>query len=147
MRLTVFTDYALRVLMYLALASEQRVTIRDIASAYGISRNHLMKVVNNLTRAELIVASRGIYGGISLARPASEITVGEVVRGTEEDFALVECFRPDGDCRITPACQLQHVFAQAREQFMAVLDDHTLDHLLGDTEELSRLLSIEETTA
>ena len=131
MRLTVFTDYALRVLIYLALDPERRVTIRDIADAYGISRNHLMKVVNSLTRAELVEASRGVNGGLTLAHPADEITVGEVVRKTEDDFDLVECFRADNQCAITPECVLKHVFGQAQAAFLSEAEKHNPYTLKG----------------
>ena len=140
MRLTVFTDYALRVLIYLAMEPERRVIIRDIAEDYGISRNHLTKVVNNLTRAGLVDASRGVKGGLMLAHPAAEIGVGEVVRATEEDLALVECFRPDNRCIITPACKLKHVVWEAKEAFLAVLDRYTVADLVENEPELRRLL-------
>ncbi|MGB5586404.1 MAG: Rrf2 family transcriptional regulator, partial [Gammaproteobacteria bacterium] len=131
MRLTVFTDYALRVLMYLAVNPEQRVTIRDVAEGYGISRNHLMKVVNKLTRAELVDASRGVNGGLRLARAPEEITIGEVVRKTEDEIALVECFRADNQCIITPECALKDVFGEAQTAFLDVLDSYTLADLMA----------------
>lgn len=140
MRLTVFTDYALRVLMYLALEPDRRVTIRDIAEDYGISRNHLTKVVNNLARAGLVNASRGVKGGLMLARPGTEIGVGEVIRVTEEDLALVECFRDDNQCVITPACRLKNIVWQAREAFFEVLDGYTVADLVANQAELRRLL-------
>jgi Rrf2 family nitric oxide-sensitive transcriptional repressor len=142
MRLTVFTDYALRVLIYLALDPERRVTIRDIADAYGISRNHLMKVVNSLTRAELVEASRGVNGGLTLAHPADEITVGEVVRKTEDDLDLVECFREDNQCVITPECVLKQVFGRARSAFLAELDSQTIADLVGPSQRLRKRLKI-----
>ena len=142
MRLTVFTDYALRVLMYLALDPERRVTIRDVAGDYGISRNHLMKVVNKLTRAEFVESSRGVNGGLLLARAPEEISVGDVVRNTEDDFALVECFRDDNACVITPSCQLKNVLYEARESFFSVLDSYTVADLVQDRRGLSRLLGL-----
>ena len=146
MRLTVFTDYALRVLIYLALDPDRRVTIRDIADAYGISRNHLMKVVNTLTRAELVEASRGVNGGLTLAHPADEITVGEVVRKTEDDFDLVECFRPDNQCAITPECTLKTVFGQAQSAFLSELDAHTIADLISQSQRLRKRLKIASRT-
>jgi Rrf2 family nitric oxide-sensitive transcriptional repressor len=142
MRLTVFTDYALRVLMYLALAPERRVRIRDVAESYDISRNHLMKVVNKLTRARLVESSRGVNGGLILARPAAAITVGEVVRKCEDDLGLVECFREDNQCVITPACELKKVFGQALDEFMGVLDSYTIADLVAPEAKLRRQLKI-----
>jgi Rrf2 family nitric oxide-sensitive transcriptional repressor len=142
MRLTVFTDYALRVLMYLDLNAERRVTIRDVAEAYGISRNHLMKVVNKLTRAGLVDASRGVNGGLALARPAAEITVGEVVRSTEDDLALVECFREDNQCVITPECELKRVFGRARAAFLAALDEETISDLMVQRRKMASRLNV-----
>lgn len=142
MRLTVFTDYALRVLMYLAVKPERRVTIRDVAEAYGISRNHLMKVVNKLTRAKLIEASRGVNGGLMLARTPDSITVGEVVRNTEDEIALVECFRPDNQCIITPECALKNVFGEAQAAFLEVIDGYTLADLMAPRSRLAKRLRI-----
>ena len=146
MRLTVFTDYALRVLIYLALDPDRRVTIRDIADAYGISRNHLMKVVNTLTRAELVEASRGVNGGLTLAHPADEITVGEVVRQTEDDFDLVECFRPENQCAITPECVLKTVFGRAQSAFLSELDAQTIADLISPSQRLRKRLKIASRT-
>lgn len=143
MRLTVFTDYALRVLMYLALNPDRRVRIRDVAEAYDISRNHLMKVVNKLTRAELVHASRGVNGGLILARPASEISVGEVVRKCEDDVALVECFRPENKCVITPDCQLKNIFGDAQSAFMEILDQSTIGDLTEPAGALRKRLQIQ----
>lgn len=142
MRLTVFTDYAFRVLIYLALQPGSRVTIRDIASGYDISRNHLMKVVNGLTRAEFVDASRGVNGGLILARPADEITLGAVIRHTEEDFALVECFRPDNRCRITPVCALKGVLGEAQDAFLDVLDGYSVADLVTEPAGLRQILEI-----
>ncbi len=143
MRLTVYSDYAFRVLIYLALDTGRRVTIRDIADAYGISRNHLMKVVNGLTRANLVIASRGVKGGLSLAKPADEISLGEVIRGTEEDFALVECFRPDNACVISPVCSLKGIFKEASFAFLDVLDQHTVADLVRKRTPLKRHLEMD----
>lgn len=142
MRLTVFTDYALRVLMYLALESDRRVRIRDVAEAYGISHNHLMKVVNTLARAGLVESSRGVSGGLTLARAADELTVGEVVRHCEDDLAIVECFRSDNQCVITPDCVLKQVFAEARTAFMDVLDGRTIADLVAPEKKLRRRLRL-----
>lgn len=141
MRLTVFSDYTLRVLLYLALQPGRLATIADIATAYGISRNHLMKVVNYLSSHGYIEAVRGKGGGIRLSTPARQINIGEIVRGTEADTALVECFEPaTSHCRIENACALQGIFRQALEAFFASLDRYTLEDLLKPKRRLQPLL-------
>jgi Rrf2 family nitric oxide-sensitive transcriptional repressor len=126
MQLTRFSDYALRVLMYVHAAGERRVTIEEMAAAYRISRAHLMKVVNSLTRAGYLTALRGRSGGLVLARPADDIRLGEVVRSTEPNFALVECFSTGNQCVITGFCRIPRLLNEALEAFFAVLDQHTL---------------------
>jgi Rrf2 family nitric oxide-sensitive transcriptional repressor len=142
MRLTRFSDYSLRVLLYLALEQDKRVTIRRISDAYGISRNHLMKVVSLLTRMDYLKAQRGPGGGIMLARAPAQINLAEVIRDTEEDLDMVECFRVDGRCIISPACRLQHVIAEALDAFMETLAEYTLEDLLQPADELASLLGI-----
>ncbi|NND44668.1 MAG: Rrf2 family transcriptional regulator [Xanthomonadales bacterium] len=143
MRLTRFSDYALRVMMYLGLQEQRRVTIRDISDAYGISRNHLMKVVSLLTRMGYLEAQRGPGGGIMLARPAAEINLAAVLRDTEEDLAMVECFSPQGHCVISPECRLRHAISNALEAFMQELATYSLEDLLQPPDELAGLLNIE----
>jgi Rrf2 family nitric oxide-sensitive transcriptional repressor len=126
MQLTKFSDYALRVLMYAHAAGDRLVTIEEMAGAYDISRAHLMKVVNALTRAGYLRAVRGRSGGLSLARPADQIGLGDVVRATEPDFALVECFATGHQCTITQCCRLASVLNEALGAFLAVLDRQTL---------------------
>lgn len=130
MHITRFTDYSLRVLMFLAARPDQLCTIREIAEAYDISRNHLMKVVQELSARGLVQAVRGKNGGLSLGRPAADINVGALVRTTEQDLAIVECFGPDNRCVISPACQLKHIFSGALEAFFRHLDGYTLADLL-----------------
>ena len=142
MRLTVFTDFALRVLMCLALEPDRRFTIAEIAKSYGISRNHLMKVVNHLTRAGLVESARGVGGGLKLARDPATVTVGEIVRGSEEDFALVECFRARNACLITPECELKQTFGEALSAFFEKLDGRTLADLVARDRPLRRRLKI-----
>jgi len=142
MRLTQFTDYSLRVLIYLGLQGDERVTIREISQAYGISRNHLMKVVSNLTRFGYVAARRGPGGGLSLARPASKINLADVIHDMEEDLNLVECFCPDGQCVITPVCQLRKVLQEALQAWMKVLQNQTLQDLLQPTPALKVMLGI-----
>lgn len=144
MRLTVYTDYSLRVLMYVAVHPEPKPTIAEIASSYGISRNHLMKVVYHLGQAGYIETVRGKNGGLRLARPAGEISLGEVVRSTEPDFALVPCFDAGGPaCALAPACKLKSVLYRARAAFLAVLDEATLADLVENRAILDELLSRE----
>lgn len=142
MRLTVYTDYSLRVLMYIALHPERRPTISEVASSYGISRSHIMKVVHQLGVAGYIVTVRGQNGGMRLARPPQEISLGEVVRRTEPDMALVPCFDPiNAACVITPACKLRRALQQARSAFLAVLDDYSLADLVENRDALRDLFS------
>ena len=131
MRLTNFSDYALRVLMYAAVRREQLITIEETAERYGISRTHLMKVANLLTRSGYLTAVRGRAGGLRLGRAPEQIGLGDVVRATEPDFALVECFGAgEGSCRITPNCRLRGVLSEALAAFVATLDRYTLADLV-----------------
>ncbi|KMO33784.1 Rrf2 family transcriptional regulator [Methylobacterium tarhaniae] len=143
MRLTRYTDYALRTLLYLGANEPRQGSIAEIARAYGISENHLTKVVHQLGRLGLVRTIRGRGGGLRLARPPGEIVVGAVVRQTEEDLALVECFG-SGACAITPACRLRHALGEALAAFLAVLDRYTLADLLagGAASDLVRLLDL-----
>ena len=127
MRLTMYTDYSLRVLLYLANREDKNVTITELADFYKISRNHLVKVVHNLGLNGHILTTRGRHGGLKLARPAKEILIGEVVRSTEPDFDLLECFNPATDqCVITRSCNLKSVIFNAQASFLGVLDEYTL---------------------
>ncbi len=143
MHLTSYTDYALRVLIYLGVKAEL-ATITEISDAYGISRNHLVKVVHDLGRRGYIHTLRGKHGGIRLAQPAAEICVGHLVRELEEDMRLVECFNVAalGGCRIEPACVLQHVLHGALQAFLAELDRFTLADLLVPKHSLAALLHL-----
>jgi Rrf2 family nitric oxide-sensitive transcriptional repressor len=127
MRLTAFTDFALRALMRLAGEPTRSFATNEIATEFGISRNHLAKVVRDLADGGFITTQRGVGGGFSLARPPQAITLGEVVRVLEARHALVECFRDDGgSCVLTPRCRLKVRLAAAREAFMRELDGTTL---------------------
>jgi Rrf2 family nitric oxide-sensitive transcriptional repressor len=129
MQLTKFSDYALRVLMFAHAAGDRLVTIEEMAASYRISRAHLMKVVNALTRTGYLTAVRGRSGGLRLAKPAGKIILGDVVRATEPDFALVECFSTGNQCVITGCCRLPRVFNEALDAFLGVLDRHTLESI------------------
>jgi Rrf2 family nitric oxide-sensitive transcriptional repressor len=132
MHLTLHTDYALRLLMYLALRPERRCTIEEVAGAYSISRNHLMKVALTLTREGFVDSLRGRSGGLQLARGPKQINLGAVVRSTEDNFTLVECFdSASNTCLLAPVCQLKRPFAEAVKAFLAVLDGYTLADLTG----------------
>jgi Rrf2 family nitric oxide-sensitive transcriptional repressor len=127
MRLTLFTDFALRALMRLAGEPARSFATNEIAAEFGISRNHLAKVVRDLADGGFITTQRGAGGGFSLARPPQSITIGEVVRALEARQVLVECFRDDGGaCALTPRCRLKMRLAAAREAFMRELDATTL---------------------
>ena len=141
MQLTKFSDYALRVLMYAHAAGDRRVTIEEMAASYRISRAHLMKVVNALTRAGYLTAVRGRSGGLTLARPAETIRLGEVIRSTEPDFALVECFATGNRCVITGCCRLPGVFSQALAAFLETLDQHTLANIALKPRDFRKVLA------
>jgi len=126
MQLTKFSDFALRVLMYTHAAGERIVTIEEIASSYCVSRAHLMKVVNALTREGYLKAVRGRSGGLRLGRPAEEIRLGDVVKTTEPDFALVECFGTGNQCVISGCCRLPSIMHEALDGFIATLNRYTL---------------------
>lgn len=126
-RLTLYTDYSLRVLLYLAAKPESTATISEITDYYHISRNHLVKVVHNLGLNEFITTIRGKNGGIRLARPAAEIYLSEVVLKTEPDMELLECFNPATDkCVISATCRLKSMLYEGRAAFMQVLERNTL---------------------
>ncbi|MDD4962350.1 MAG: Rrf2 family transcriptional regulator [Gallionella sp.] len=127
MRLTLYTDFSLRVLLYLANKPEQLVTITELADFYKVSRNHLVKVVHQLGIKGYILTIRGKNGGMKLARAPNEIVVGEVVRNMEPDFDLFECFnKEENRCVITEICQLKSMFFGARNDFLDALDQYTL---------------------
>ncbi|MFT4172756.1 MAG: Rrf2 family transcriptional regulator [Rhodocyclaceae bacterium] len=143
MKLTSFTDYSLRVLMYLALDRHRLATIQEIAQAYAISENHLMKVVHTLARNGLVESVRGKGGGVRLARDPERIVIGQVVREAEGDAAPVICFSDGNACCITPQCQLAGVLAGAFAAFYAHLDAYTLADLLRQPAQLARLLKLD----
>ncbi len=141
MRLTTFSDYSFRVLIYLGAAPDGLATIEQISAAYGISANHLMKVVHRLAQLGYIETVRGKGGGMRLARPPAAINVGEVLRATEDGFALVECMDSrEADCRIASACVLKRALGEALAAFLQALDRYTLADLLRSRAPVSALL-------
>ena len=144
MQITRYTDYSLRVLIYLAINKQQLTTISDIATSYQISKNHLMKIVQQLNQQGYVLATRGKNGGIKLNRAAKDINVGVLVREIEDKSKLIECFGADNQCVITPSCQLKNIFAEAQENFFKTLDAYTLQDLIGGKQEtaLTDLLAI-----
>jgi Rrf2 family nitric oxide-sensitive transcriptional repressor len=144
MRLTQYTDFSLRVLMYLGLRDRELSTIQAISEAYGISRNHLMKVVQELARKGYVQSVRGQGGGLRLRRPADEIRLGQLVRDMEPDLGLVECLRPGNECIITPICSLPTILNRALDAFIETLDEHTLADLMprSTPSDMAKLLQI-----
>jgi Rrf2 family transcriptional regulator, nitric oxide-sensitive transcriptional repressor len=143
LRLTVYTDYSLRLLMYLALKDDGLATIAEIAESYGISKNHLMKVAHQLGVAGYVATVRGRSGGLRLAKPAESIGLGEVVRHTEPDMALVPCFDPvNAACVIQRCCVLQSALEKACLAFVDALDGYTLSDLVRPRARLRALLSV-----
>ena len=148
MRLAEYTDFTLRVLMYCAANADRLVTVGELAERHGLSKNHLMKVVHQLGVAGYVETVRGRGGGLRLAKPTESIGLGEVVRRTEPDFAIVSCFQPiDEPCAIRPCCVLKNAFEKARDAFIDVLDGYTLKDLIEPRGRLIRLLDIRQGTA
>lgn len=143
-RLTNYTDYSLRVLIYLAAKPDkQLVTIKEISETYHISKNHLMKVIYELGKFGYIETIRGRNGGFRLSISPKQICLGELVRKTEEDFNLVECFdRGKNHCIISPVCKLKHVLHEALTAYFNVLDQYTLADLVTNTDQLQQLFRI-----
>lgn len=148
MRMTQHTDYALRMLIYLASRPDRTCTVSEVADAYRLSRNHLLKVALRLRRLGAIATMRGRSGGISLAKEPEDINLGELVRGTEEDFSLVECMQDHGGaCIISPACRARGIFNEALQAYLAVLDRYTLADTMRNPAVMSQLLGIESRAA
>ena len=140
MQLTRYTDYSMRSLIFLA-AHGGTTTIKEIAEAYGISRNHLVKVVHNLGKLGYVETIRGKSGGIRLATPPEQINLGRLARELEPTSNFVECFNPEVDqCPITPVCGLKSVLFEATEAFFSVLENYRLSDVLGSKTDLLRLL-------
>jgi Rrf2 family nitric oxide-sensitive transcriptional repressor len=148
MRLTHFTDLSLRLLMFLAVKPKGLATIQEVAGRYGISRNHLMKVAQQLVKEGFVESVRGRGGGLRLKRLPSEIRVGDVVRATEDDFRMVECFEAGKtSCTLLPACRLKGVLGEALAAYLAVLDEHTLADLTTPSHPMRRVLGLPDLKA
>jgi Rrf2 family nitric oxide-sensitive transcriptional repressor len=134
MRLTDYTDYTLRVLMFCAIHPERSVTIAELAESHAVSKNHLMKIVNDLARQGLLQTTRGRGGGLRLLKPAADIRIGDVVRQSETDFRMVECFDAQhNSCTLTAHCQLKQVFRTALQSYFVELDKVTLADITRPT--------------
>lgn len=142
MRLTLYTDFSLRVLIYLGTKEVGSLsTIQEISDQYQISKNHLTKVVHELGKMGFVETVRGRGGGIRLNVKPEDINVGELVRKTEDDFYLVECFRPDGNqCILSPACRLKGALQEALVAYLAVLDKYTIADFIVNKDELAAIL-------
>lgn len=141
MRLTLYTDYSLRVLVYLAALPERPSTIKDVADAYGISRNHVHKIVNDLVHHGYIQTTRGRNGGIVLAKNPGSIVLGTLIRLTEPDFRVVECLDgPHSDCPIDSVCVMRHLLNTATEAFLKTLDRYTLEDIVENVSLLRPIL-------
>ena len=141
MRLTSYSDYSLRLLMYVALKSPALVTIQEVADTYGISKNHLMKIAFDLGRHGFLETVRGRGGGLRLARKPEKIGLGEIVRATEEDMNMVECFAAGhSSCIIMRSCRLKGALSRALNAYLAVLDEYTLADLTARNPALEKLL-------
>jgi Rrf2 family nitric oxide-sensitive transcriptional repressor len=142
MRLTLFTDYAFRLLIHAAATEPELITIARTAERFSISRNHLTKIANELVRGGYLAAVRGRNGGLRLAKPAHDIGIGDIVRFCESNIPLVECFdRINNKCVITPACQLKTILFDAEKAFYAVLSAHSLADLSARNSELRQILN------
>lgn len=127
MQLTIFTDYGIRSLMYVAAHPERLCNVKEIAEYYGISRNHLVKVIHRLSQLGYINSSKGKGGGITLAGDPNKLRLGELVQQLEPNMDLVECFNRDTNtCRITSTCQLKHFLMDANQAFLKSLNQYTL---------------------
>lgn len=141
MQLTIFTDYGLRTLIYVAAYPERRCSVREVAEHYGISRNHLVKVVHHLALRGYLDSSKGKGGGIQLAKAPETLRIGDVVRDLEPNMQMAECFnRETNSCRISSNCQLKHYLMEATNAFIATLNRYTLADAVQDKSLFSALI-------
>ena len=145
MQLTLHTDYALRVLIYLTQQREDLATISEISEFYKISRNHLVKVVHHLAGSGFIQTTRGKHGGMKLAREPRLISIGDVVRLMEPNFDIVECFdKAPPNCAVTSVCKLKSVLQQAGEEFLGVLDCYSLADAIEQSEVTAQIFPLDQ---
>lgn len=143
MQLTSYTDYAFRTLIALACVAPEKLTAGEISESYGISLNHLLKVVQKLADLGYVETTRGKSGGVRLLADPSALTLGEVVRGMEPELGVVACLRTgEQPCVIAPACRLKSILIQATDQFLATLDEHTLADVSASKPRIARLLKL-----
>ncbi len=144
MQLTLYTDYSLRVLIYLGMRPQHQATITEVADSYKVSRNHLVKVVHNLSNMGYIKTTRGRGGGMLLAYKPEEINIGEVIQKTEPNFNMVECFdKENNTCPIAPGCALIKALKVAKSSFLDVLNQYTLADVVANADELAALLQVD----
>jgi Rrf2 family nitric oxide-sensitive transcriptional repressor len=142
MRLASFTDYSLRVLIYLALKGEERSTVAEIAEKFQISKNHLVKVVHNLSTLGFIESFKGKGGGISLSISAAQINIGSIVKKLEQKSYIVECYSPSNGCAISPSCKLKRALKLAEDEFFNTLSGFTLEDMITNKNSLLKNLSL-----
>ncbi len=145
MRLTSFTDYSIRVLIFLAVSHNEQPTIREVAERFGLSRNHLMKVVHELSKRGYLTALRGKNGGLRLNIAPAEIKLGTLISELENDLALTECMGSNNQCILTTSCELKTILAEALQKFFTTLDKYTLEDILGGRRraELVKIINLE----
>lgn len=145
MRLTAYTDYSLRVLIFLGLHTNRLSTIQEIAKSYNISKNHLMKIVHQMGQAGIVTTVRGRNGGLKLAKSPEDISIGDVVRLMEPDFHIVECFNPESDsCQISNVCGLKSILNNALQSYYVELDNYTLADVIRPGASLRMALSLDD---
>jgi Rrf2 family transcriptional regulator, nitric oxide-sensitive transcriptional repressor len=142
MKLSTFTDYSLRVLMYLAANPGQRATIAQVSQAFDVSENHMVKVVHSLGRAGWLANVRGKGGGLELAVAPEKIVIGQVVRHTEGRAVMAECFEEGNECNITTECHLKGVLAEAAKAMYTVMDGYTIADVVKNKRQLAKVLFI-----
>lgn len=142
MRLSKFTDYSLRVLIYINLDNDQRATTQEISGNFEISNNHLIKVIHNLSKLKLIESFKGKNGGIALAKKAEDINIGKLIRKLENDSPLLECFSENNTCKINKMCRLKSALKKAQSEFYAVLESYSLEDISQNQSDLRGILKL-----
>lgn len=141
MKLTSYTDYSIRLLIYLGVNDERLCTAQEISDFYDISRNHLSKIIHQLSKLKFIESYKGAAGGIKLATEPHKINLGALIRKTEPDFDIAECFSPErNSCKISPACKLKTILNESTKAFLKNLDDYSLADVLENKEKLNKII-------